>query len=328
MNVNAAPAPQADDGPLPLKPHLTVEQQLTQLKQRGLTVADEAAALRELARLGYYRLSGYYYPLRRTNPSGKPGRQDTFVEGATFELIVQLADFDKRLRLLALDALETVEVAVRVAIAHRLGKFNATAHLSPKALDTKFTQPYRGAEAAYNEWLRRFNTACQKSKEDFRKHHLERYGGAMPIWVAVELWDFGLLSKFYAGMQQRDRDAIATLFAPVDGPVFVNWMKMFNFVRNVSAHHSRLWNRTLPDVAKLPPLERCRHLQPLHDDEAVRHKLFAAFTCLRLLLKRIHPQSTWHTRVKEHLATFPSGELLSLSSAGFEPGWQERQIWL
>ena len=149
----------------------------------------------------------------------------------------------------------------------------------------------------------------------------------MPIWVAIELWDFGLLSRFYEGMQKRDRDAIAREVAPIDGPVLVNWMKMFNFVRNAAAHHSRLWNRTLSDPAKLPPLEQCRHLQPLHQDETARRKLFAAFTCLRLLIRRIHPQSDWHDRVKELLTTFPTTELVSLSSAGFEPGWQDTQVW-
>ena len=149
----------------------------------------------------------------------------------------------------------------------------------------------------------------------------------MPIWVAIELWDFGLLSRFYEGMQKRDRDAIAREVAPIDGPVLVNWMKMFNFVRNAAAHHSRLWNRTLSDPAKLPPLEQCRHLQPLHQDETARRKLFAAFTCLRHLIRRIHPQSDWHDRVKELLTTFPTTELVSLSSAGFEPGWQDTQVW-
>lgn len=128
-------------------------------------------------------------------------------------------------------------------------------------------------------------------------------------------------------MQKRDRDAIAREFAPIDGPVLVNWMKMFNFVRNAAAHDSRLWNYTLPDPAKLPILEQCRHLPPLHDDDTARCKLFAAFTCLRLLMRRIHPQSNWHDRVKELLATFPAAGPVSLSSAGFKPRWQDTQVW-
>jgi abortive infection bacteriophage resistance protein len=267
---------------------LTTEQQLALMQERGLVVGDEPSALRELARLGYYRISGYYYPLRGTNPVGVRGRQNQFVDGASFELVVRLADFDKQLRLLALEALETLEVAIRVAIAYRLGRVSPNAHLEPDLLDKNFSAQRRdGGPSRYEDWLERFKSTCEKSREEFYKHHLERYGGEMPIWVAIEVWDFGLLSRFYEGMQKRDRDAVALKFAPVDGAVFGSWLRMLNFVRNVSAHHSRLWNRTLPEQAKLPLLERCRHLQPLHDDAAARRKMFAAFVCLRLMMRSI-----------------------------------------
>lgn len=315
----------------PLKPYLTTGEQLTQLKTRGLIVSDDAIALQALARYGYYRLSGYYYPLRKTNPVGVPGRQDAFVDGASFDLVVQLADFDKRLRLLALDAIESVEIAVRVAIAQRLGKIDPLAHLKPDRLNAKFSEKsnnwQKGNQTSpYEEWVRRFEAACKASKEDFTKHHLNIYG-AIPIWVAVELWDFGMLSRFYEGLQRRDRDGIAGLFAPIDGPILVNWLRCFNFIRNVAAHHSRLWNRTLPDVLKLPSLEACRNLKPLHDSLNSKSKLFGALTCLRLLLLRIHPDSNWHLRVKEHLGTFPSTTLVSLASAGFKQDWIETQVW-
>jgi abortive infection bacteriophage resistance protein len=54
------------------------------------------------------------------------------VDGASLELVVALAEFDKGLRLLALYALETIEVAVRVTVAHHLGRFDPQAHLNPK----------------------------------------------------------------------------------------------------------------------------------------------------------------------------------------------------
>ena len=150
----------------------------------------------------------------------------------------------------------------------------------------------------------------------------------MPIWAAIELWDFGLLSRFYEGMQQRDRDAVAAKFVPrLEGPVLVNWLKMLNFVRNVAAHHSRLWNRNLPDLAKLPPLETCRLLQPLHESEFARRRIFGAFTCLRLLLRSIHPISDWPARVKALILSFPRTPLISIESAGFRPGWHDSEIW-
>jgi abortive infection bacteriophage resistance protein len=45
------------------KPFLSYVAQLSLLKSRGMMFADEAKALHLLEKIGYYRLSGYWYPL-------------------------------------------------------------------------------------------------------------------------------------------------------------------------------------------------------------------------------------------------------------------------
>ncbi|WP_223648216.1 Abi family protein [Xanthomonas campestris] len=109
------------------RPHLTYERQLESLKARGLEVPDDDAALSYLRRLGYYRLSAYWYPFRKSTivtVDGKFSRkvEDDFHEGASFQSAVELYVFDKRLRMLALDAIERIEVALRVDIAYGLGR--------------------------------------------------------------------------------------------------------------------------------------------------------------------------------------------------------------
>ncbi|WP_298219730.1 Abi family protein [Halothiobacillus sp.] len=105
------------------KPWLSFADQLQRLRDRGLVVENKAAALDYLERIGYYRLSGYRYPLRgmdkaASNTLEKPVRADTFEPGSRFEDVVRLYVFDKKLRLLALDALERIEMAIRVDVAH------------------------------------------------------------------------------------------------------------------------------------------------------------------------------------------------------------------
>lgn len=121
------------------KPWLSHHEQLDLLKSRGLAVTDDARALDYLRRIGYYRLSGYWFafrqrsepccawPRRRTGKKGKSVRVehialDEFKPGASFQDAVALYVFDKRLRLLVLDALERIEVAFRVDISHTLGE--------------------------------------------------------------------------------------------------------------------------------------------------------------------------------------------------------------
>jgi Abi-like protein len=148
------------------------------------------------------------------------------------------------------------------------------------------------------------------------------YAGRMPIWVAIEVWDFGMLSRIFSGLQSRDRNAVAHAYGLFEGDVLRSWLRTFNFVRNVAAHHSRLWNRTLTEIPKLPPLERCRHLEFLHRDTHALEKLFGALSCMRFLVRRIAPDSLWHRNLRAHAATFPITPLVSLElPASKRVGW-------
>src|SRR5690625_7504485 len=86
-----------------LKPWKSMSDQLALLKGRGLLVDNESAALDYLTRIGYYRLSGYWYPLREIDKHAslqlkRPVRSDHFVSGSHFEDVVKLYVFDKKLR--------------------------------------------------------------------------------------------------------------------------------------------------------------------------------------------------------------------------------------
>lgn len=105
------------------KPWISYEQQLEKLTQRGLTVTDDGKALAYLQRIGYFRLSGYWFPFRERSgeccplDSSRKGRTDRlaldqFKQGATFQEAVDLYVFDKRLRLLVMDAMERIEIAL------------------------------------------------------------------------------------------------------------------------------------------------------------------------------------------------------------------------
>lgn len=100
------------------KPWISFEDQLQLLKARGMQVDDDAAALDYLERIGYYRLSGYWYPMRQIDKEESdlqkaPVRSDRFLPESRFEDAVRLYVFDKKLRLLALDALERIETPAK-----------------------------------------------------------------------------------------------------------------------------------------------------------------------------------------------------------------------
>lgn len=315
----------------PPKPWRSYAAQLAQLRERGLQVEDEAAALNYLARLGYYRLSGYWYPMREVDQhasaqQGKAVRSDGFVPGSRFQSVVQLYVFDKKLRLLALDALERIEMAVRVDVAHVLGKRDPLAHLKPKHLHGNFTKkviangPGAG-KTLHQVWLEKFqHLQAQSRKQPFVEHHLRVYG-ALPVWAAIEVWDFGLLSRLFAGMQYEDQQSIASRYGAASGKAFAQWLRSLNMIRNVAAHHSRLWNLNVLELSPVPAGWPA---------QLKSERPFFYFCLMQHLLGRICPNSTWGERFVQLLRDdFPQTApgVLDLSDFGLYPGWEESPWW-
>jgi len=111
------------------KPALSLEAQVAQWQARGLVIGDPAKAQQSLANIGYYRLSAYGVPFEAPVPDGSP-RTHQFLPGTTFEQVLGLYVFDRKLRLLVMEALERVEVAVRTRWAHALAmRYGAHAYL-------------------------------------------------------------------------------------------------------------------------------------------------------------------------------------------------------
>ncbi len=187
------------------KPFRTYPDLVTLLTLRNMHIADPARAERKLAQLGYYRLSGYWYPAREfdwdpaTNQakicsiSGKPLRQDLFVAGADFDDAVALYQFDKHLRLLMLDAIERLEVNLKSVIAHVVGYHHPMAYTDPKFIQPKHTKNFtsRGkVRNKWNEWMARQQELLNRSTEDSIEWHRRSgrpssflgSGGGMGFW--------------------------------------------------------------------------------------------------------------------------------------------------
>src|SRR5450830_921782 len=187
----------------------------------------------------------------------KAVRLDSFTPGSRFEDVVRLYVFDKKLRLLAQDALERIEMAVRVDVAHLLGKRHPCAHENPIYLHGNFTKKLivNGPDAGKTQpqvWLAKYQSMLRQArKAPFVAHHQQLYG-TLPIWAAIEVWDFGLPSKLFAGMQHADQQIIAKLYGAPTGLAFAQWLRSLNFIRNVSAHHGRLWHINVLEVSAVP----------------------------------------------------------------------------
>lgn len=322
------------------KPWLSTDQQLAQLEERGLQVTDPEKAVDYLKRIGYYRLSGYWFAFRERSGlccaldktrHGKPQAKgesivlDHFKPGATFQNAVDLYVFDKQLRLLVLDALERIEIALRVDVSHTLGQLDAFAYLKGDLFHPGFSQTLSkdSGLTRHHEWLGKHAQLIGRSKEEFVNHNKTKYGLPLAVWVACEVWDFGTLSTLYDGMREAEQDAISVKYGIHNGRVFATWLRSLNYLRNVCAHHSRLWNRNIVDQPKLPTVADMPWVAAFESRGHARARCFLLLCMLQHLLKVVNPSSSWPQRMKDHLLDFPNLEHLGLNRAGMgaADGW-------
>ena len=317
------------------KPHLDIPGQIALLRSRGLDVADSTKASGYLERIGYYRLSGYWYPLRQSRivlgADGKPTTQvlDDFRTGTSFGQAIDLYVFDKRLRLLFLDAIERIEVALRVDIALLLGARDPWAHRKAALLPGTFARRVnpRTGRTAHQDWLSRLDQLAARSKDEFVRHFNARYSGPLPIWIAIELWDFGMLSTFLSGMAVADQILIGTKYGVQRPELMAGWMRGINLVRNICAHHGRLWNRSLADQPKPPKLGELPSLDHIAADVFAQSRLYGVAAPMQFLLRTLNPATTWSSRLHNQLAAFPAAPGAAIAQSGFPAGWNMLPLW-
>lgn len=226
------------------KAHKTYHEQVQLLAERGMDMGDRGRAAITLSRVNYYRLSGYWYPFRKR--SGRT-RLDEFLPGTRFEDVVALYNFDAWLRAAAFTALAPVELALRALLGHELGRIDPSIHLKPQLLGPTAQQQ------EYTTWLERHELDVDRSREEFVKHHKQQYEGQLPIWVAVELLDWGSLTQLYRFAPPAAQDEIAGACG-LSAPQLTSWLRALNLIRNICAHHGRLFNRVHSFQPKLPKL--------------------------------------------------------------------------
>lgn len=222
-----------------IKRPTTFQEQIELYRKRELHIEDSEYAENILQRINYYRLTAYGLTLKN------PLVEDEYVAGSSFNKMLSLYEFDRRLRLLLLGALETIEIAFRTHIsyetAHKLGP------LGYRDKDNFINEKYHQAS------LTELDSLIEKSRkgELFVEHHFRNYSGEFPIWAAIEVTSFGFLSKFYRNLNEDLKRHIAKTYYNVPYLYMESWLQTLSNVRNVCAHYGRLYNKQLTFKPKL-----------------------------------------------------------------------------
>jgi len=287
------------------------------LKDRGMRIPDEAEAIKVLGKIGYYRFSAYTLPFE----SGKlqdGTRNHTFSRVVDFDYILELYEFDHRLRRHVMSAIERIEVALRTRWGDEIAlKGGPHAYME----SVHFQDVLKHAED-----LVKVAQEIKKSKEAFVEHYFVRYGDPAlpPVWAIVETFSLGQLSRWFQNTKKTDikRDIMRHFGMPTV-EAFQGVLHSLTPVRNLCAHHGRLWNRRF--TLRLPGLRSLgASLIPHREGNPSDLLLHNYLVVVAYILERLGLESDWLSRLGELLRERDTSKL---SLMGFSAGWRDREPW-
>jgi abortive infection bacteriophage resistance protein len=296
------------------KPALTWRQQTDHLRANGLEIDDDAKAEYWLKHVSYYRLSAYW--LYFEHPKDHEGLR--FRPGTTFDRVTALYDFDRILRRLIMRGTEHVEVALRGSWAYELAQIGD----GHSYLDASLY----GDRRIFHANLSKLAGETGRSRETYIKHYCAAYDvpALPPVWMVAEMMSFGHLSRWYSSLADRAlRNRIARRLG-LPETVMVPFTRHVTDIRNICAHHGRLWNRGFlipPKLAQKPD-----DLRDTLDQSATQApaKLYNAACLIGHVVRTVAPNSTWRADLAAHIDTHPESDLAAM---GFPIDWMQRPMW-
>lgn len=308
-----------------IKKPLSFKKQLEQLKSRNLIVNDEPKALLYLQSISYYRLSAYFLPYQKV--------KDTFNTGTTFQQIIDTYMFDRDLRLFIFDSIERIEIAIRTQLIYCMALHHNDAHWQDNKAN--FIVPFYNKIGKLVDPYNNFQSVISKAKtarkpEVFIKHYTDTYKSPSnpPSWMCLELLTMGELSFVYKGLRNNaDKKRIANFF-DVHPTVLSSWLHSLTYVRNICAHHSRLWNRDLaiePDRLKKPV---GKWVGASYQNNK---RVFYFITVLKYLLLRVNPENGLKNKLRSLFNKYPNVPIQFLGIPSNEMGvmlnWENEPLW-
>ena len=312
---------------------LSFEEQADRLISQGL-ICDKPELISKLKAVNYYRLKGYWYPYRdkiSNNPVDYKFKQDT-----KLSYIWRLYRFDRFLRLLVFDAIERIEISIRTQFAcFHSKKYGALGYTNINS--------FAGMKAnEHKKLLNRYSINSIINSKSLKPSFVETYHRNytkekyLPFWMLIEIVDFGFTELVFQNGTNVVSPIIAQYFG-VKKHFISSWLNGLRGIRNICAHHSRLFNRNDLFQIDIPNDNLWNKPIPIHQtkkhiakdgrtiDKVINQRtLFPILSVLAYMLKIIIPQSGWKDRVKDLLKEFDD---IDKTQMGFPYAWEESGIW-
>ncbi|MCP4748094.1 MAG: Abi family protein [Desulfobacteraceae bacterium] len=294
----------------------SIDEQYHKLISRGLKVTDPDRVKRYLRYVSYCRLSKYFLPFYQKNRGGRK----IFKENTPFDHILKLYIFDRKLRLIVMDAIERIEVAIRSIISNTLCKEYGAHWFYRKDIFRnsfeydKLIDDITEATGRYKEHKR--NKSCT---DYFKKYDLPELP---PAWIVAEVLYLGKWVWIYKNLKKEQDKADIADFINLSSELMESWIASLNDTRNLCAHHSRLWNRTFKEKPVSPNFERYSHILDFSKNDT---KFYAQAVLLDVFLTSMLNNSRWKEKLFNLFSDYQ--EIVKISKMGFQSNWQEDPFW-
>jgi abortive infection bacteriophage resistance protein len=273
------------------KPWCNLQGQIELLRSRGLKINDEDSAKNALLHEGYYHLSAYFKAFQ--------SEKDIFNSGTELQNVLDLYAFDRRLTLLFFDAIERIEVSLRSMMIHKCGEQDIYWYNNKEVYS--HTKYFSQNQERWTEELERL-----KQKDGLMKEYYTKYSTKMPpCWIFFEVLAFGSLVRIYQNLKRTYRTNIASMYSIPDKDLLSGLRGLVD-IRNICAHHERLWNR------------RCKNRSECTPTGVEDHSVFSYILFVKDILKVVSPTSTWTIRVQELLQK----NMLYIPAMGVPEHWK------
>ncbi|ADK16320.1 Abi family protein [Clostridium ljungdahlii] len=293
-----------------LKEPRTFEEQLEILKDKHMKIDNDDKAINVLKITNYYRLTAYALQFNKN---------DDYAYKISFTDMYKLYEFDKALRSLILDILEDIEIAFRTYMAYSLSiKYGTEAYKNSDLFkDERFYNGYDDVAGKHHKGLiDEIKLEIHNNrKELFVKHHLIKYKGRFPIWVLVEIFSFGMLSRTYSNLNTADQKDISRNCFNINNQLLESWAENLSYIRNICAHYGRLYNKKMAIIPKL-------HNRYNEYKESINsNRLFISILGIKELTKNGSKWGIFQNKLKKLLNEYK--DVIDLRLIGFPENWVE-----
>lgn len=293
------------------KPPRTINEQIDLLKSRNMLFQDEIQAEHFLRNISYYRLKGYWWEMQTDK------KKHVFEENSYFEDAIHLYNFDRNFRLIVFNAVERIEIALRTKMIYHLSlKYGPHWHLEPNLFQNRYH---------FNLFLQKVEGELSTSSEEFIKKHLKNHPEIEPeSWKLLEILTLGTLSKLYQNLKHQlpEKSTIAKEFGLYNQKHLSSWLITITLIRNIIAHHGRLWNRVIINKYDWPKTQIAPLLNYIPNNHQ-RRKVFPILSAIIYMNNFISPGH----HIKEELLNLFSEFEIPLNKMGFPEEWEKQDIW-